>query len=125
MADTKNAPVTDDEGWEEVKVDLGTEWDFEKYGDLVAIYMGPKEIELPEEKQTINADGTKREKALVHEFAVRDTGEQVFIWGSYQIDLAMTDPGMGDEVKIKFEGYRDFDGGSKRVKQYKVFTKKR
>jgi len=119
MAD--KTPVTEDEGWEQVSTDLGTEWDFDKYGDLVGYFLGPKEIDLPEKSRR---DG--RTKATIWEFALVDSGEQVFLWDSHQLATAMTEPGMGDLVKVQFGGYRKFDSseGPRQVKQYKVLLKR-
>jgi len=116
-------PEVQDEEWEDVSVGLGTEWDFEKRGILTGYYMGPKEIPLPEKAR----EKTGRETAMVHEFAEKETGEAVFIWDSYQLALAMTEPGVGDLVRVEFQGRDSFTGddGPRQVKRYKVSMKKR
>ncbi len=120
MAD--KTPVQTEDDWEQVSTDIGTEWDFDKGGDLVGYFLGPKEIDLPEKAQR---DG--RTKAIIWEFALQDSGEQVFLWDSHQLSNAMTDPGIGDLVKVQFGGYRQFNSadGPRQVKQYKVFLKKK
>lgn len=124
MADSKttNPPVEDDE-WEDVKTGLGTEWDFDKRGMLTAYYMGPREVELPEKSQ----EKTGRATATIYEFATVADGEQVFLWESYQLAQALTEPGMGDMVRIQFLGEETFSGsdGPRRVKKYKVQIKKK
>jgi len=113
--------TTDSDDWEEQQIGFGEEWDFEKNGDLIGTFIGNKEIDLPERSQR---DG--RTTAKIWEYMLDDTGEIVFLWDSHQLAEAMTKPGTGDKVKIKFEGYRKFDGsdGPRQVKQYRLWTKK-
>ena len=117
---TDDTPVDDDD-WEDVKTGLGTEWDFDKNGTLTGYYVGPREVELPE------GNATGRPTAMIHEFATIEGGEQVFIWESYQLAQALTEPGHGDLVRISFLGEESFKGkdGPRRVKKYKVQMKKR
>jgi hypothetical protein len=108
---------TPEEEWEEISTGIGEQWDFDKNGDLIGTFLGAENIELKEPR----ADG--KTTALAWRFAT-DSDELVFIWDSYQLGLAMTEAGSGDRVKIHFDGYREFDNGSRRIKQYKVFMKK-
>jgi hypothetical protein len=110
---------TEDE-WEDVKVGIGDQWDFETQGVLIGHIVGKFPIDLPERSWSQNPDGTTRKVADAWKFALRDTGEEVFIWDSYALSDALTEPGFGDLVRIQFEGYKDFDNGKKRVKKYKV-----
>ena len=122
MADPKttDVPVDDDE-WEDVKTGLGTEWDFDKRGTLTAYFIGPREVQLPEK------DASGRTVAMIYEFATVADGEQVFIWESYQLAQALTEPGSGDIVRISFLGEEPFKSkdGPRRVKKYKVQMKKK
>jgi len=113
--------TTTDDGWEEISVGAGDEWDFDKNGPLIGNFIGTQEIDLPEHSQR---DG--RTTAKIWQFALEGTGELVFIWDSFQLGEAMTKPGSGDLVRISFEGYKSFTGtdGPRQVKQYKVAMKK-
>lgn len=118
-----NPSPTDDEGWETVETGLGEEWDFDKNGPLVGTIIGTREVDLPEHKWTEQADGI-RKTAKAWTFQTGDTGEEVFLWESYQLTEKLKDVGTGDAVRIFFEGMREIDGGRRRVKQYKVQTRK-
>lgn len=115
-----------EEEWEEVKIGLGEEWDFEKNGDLIGTLVGAKNIDLPEHSWGTGPDGEVRKTAGVWEIA-NDNGEIFFIWDSYQLTEALTDFGRGDRIKVHFDGYRKFDskGGPRQVKQYRVFGPKK
>ncbi len=123
MAPSDKTDVPVDDEWDEVSVGIGTEWDFDKRGVLIGYYMGPKEIPLPPK----SVEKTGNTVATVHEFATKDEGEAVFLWDSYQLALAMTEPGMGDLVRIEFMGREAFTGddGPRQVKRYKVSMKKK
>lgn len=113
-----------DEGWETVESGLGEEWDFDK-GPLVGTAIGVEIIELPERSWTENSDGTIRKDAKAWKFNLADDGSEVFIWESYQLTEKLKDVGPGDAVRIFYEGQREIDGGKRRVKQYKVQTRKK
>jgi hypothetical protein len=125
--ETEAAPVADTDEWDEVTTGLGTEWDFDKDGVLVAIYQGTKEVAIAEEKQQTNEDGSKRTHALAHTFATVSSGELVFVWGSALLDEAFTEIGFDDKVKVEFQGRENFtagDGKPRQVKRYRVHKAK-
>ncbi len=123
MAKEPVAPTTDDE-WEEVQVGIGDEWDFQK-GDLVGTFLQARIIDLPEQSQTRQDDGTIRDKATIFEFALDDpAGEVVFLWESYQISEGLKDATSGSRIKIHYEGMQEIQNGARRVKKYKFFVKK-
>jgi hypothetical protein len=122
MAKNPTTP-SEEEEWEEVQSGLGEQWDFEA-GPMIGYMIGKFPIELPEKSWTKNDDGSIRKVADAWKFALRDTGEEVFIWDSFQLSEALTNPGSGDLVRISFDGYREFDNGRRRVKKYKVALKK-
>lgn len=112
-----------EEEWETVKVGIGREWDFDKDGKfLVGIYQGPQDIEIAPEKQQKNDDGTMRTSAKAHIFATVPDGEQVFLWGSHELDGGMDEIGHSEKVRISFLGRESFtsDAGPRQVKRYKV-----
>ena len=114
--------IDDDEDWETATADIGTEWNFEKDGDLIGTWVGKETIDLPEHSQRVNErTGEIRDKAEIYQFRL-DNGEEVFIWASHQIDAAMAKPGLYDRVKIHFKGYKSFTGkqGPQQVKEYEV-----
>lgn len=120
MASEALASSTQDEEWEDVKVGLGRGWDFEKDGDLVGLYLGLSEVPIKEENRKGDDD---RESATAHSFGLLDgSGEIVFVWGSYELDLAMTEIGVDDKVKIHSLGVEQFksDDGPRQVKRYRV-----
>jgi hypothetical protein len=104
------------EEWEDVRVGLGREWDFDKDGKfLVAVYQGPTEVDLP--------DDPERDKATAHQFLLLDeTGEIVFLWGSHELNSKMDEIGHSEKVRISFLGRDSFtsDTGPRQVKRYKV-----
>lgn len=119
MADEAMAGVNTEDEWEEVRVGLGRQWDFDKEGDLTALYVGIGEVALAEDKR--GDDG--RDKANYHSFGLLDgSGEIVFIWGSYELDNAMTEVGVNDKVRISSLGRESFssDSGPRQVKRYRV-----
>lgn len=120
MAAEALATSPQDEEWEDVKVGLGRGWDFDKDGDLVGIYLGVNEVPIKEENRRGDDD---RESAKAHSFGLQDgSGEIVFVWGSYELDLAMEEIGVDDKVKIHPLGVEQFnsDTGPRQVKRYRV-----
>lgn len=124
MAKEDTGNLAEKDEWEEVQVGMGEEWDFEKNGDLVGTFLQARIIELPEKSWTKQEDGEIRKTSTIFEFALDGTGEQVFIWESYQVVEGMKDATTGTRVKVQFTGVKDFDGGKRRVKQYKFFIAK-
>lgn len=118
----KDTPVEEEE-WEDVAAGIGEQYNFDQ-GPLIGYLIGKQKMDLPERSWSTNPDGSIRKEADVWRFALRDTGEEVFIWDSYALSEALTEPGSGDLVRIVFEGTRDFDNGKKKVKKYKVSVKK-
>jgi hypothetical protein len=120
MADEALASTTENEEWEDVQVGLGRGWDFDKDGDLVGLYLGVNEVPIKEENRRGDDD---RETAKAHSFGLLDnSGEIVFVWGSYEMDLAMSEIGVDDKVKIHLLGVEQFssDSGPRQVKRYRV-----
>ena len=109
-----------EEEWEDVKVGLGRGWDFDKDGDLIGVYLGVNEVPIKEENRRPDDD---RESATAHSFGLLDgSGEIVFVWGSYELDLAMAEIGVDDKVKIHPLGVEQFksETGPRQVKRYRV-----
>lgn len=128
MADKAMADAAANEEWETVSVGLGTEWDFEKSGPLVGFYKGTQDVELSEEKQKqAAAQGNPRKTATAHQFTKGNDGEEVFVWGSHELDKAMEEIGVDEKVRITFLGIEQFkaDDGPRQVKRYKVERSKR
>lgn len=102
----------DADAWETINVGLGREWDLEHDGVLIGtfLYQGEKEVE---DKQN---GGTRMTQYYQFEIA----GETRFIWGSYQIDLGMTEYNVGDTARIEYLGTENFSGdrGPQQVKNY-------
>ena len=127
MAGTKEADAAVDETtaapepsatgdeWEDVKVGLGKEHDFER-GPLVAFFVGRESVDLREPRE----DGATTADAFI--FAVVETGEQCFAWGSYELREALAQVGPGDKVRIEYLGTESFSGskGPQNVKRFKV-----
>lgn len=123
---TEEAPPADDvtdspggEEWEDVKVGLGKEWDFgsgvgEDSRPLVAFYIDTADVTLENDPD--------RDTARAQLFALADTGEQVFLWDSYELSTALEQVNTGDKVRITFLGRDSFTGqdGPRQVKRYKV-----
>jgi len=118
-AQTTPEPVTgDDEEWEDIRLGLGDEWDFEALGPLTGNFLGSTTQMVDDREQT------------VYQFAPMDEPERVvFVWGSNQLDLAFAaDPNgnplihVGDKVRIIFLGRQQFtsDEGPRQVKRYRV-----
>lgn len=108
-----------EEEWESVQIGLGKEWDLEKDGPLIAIYVDSTEIALENDKD--------RSSAKARIFAMPDTGEQVFLWDSYELAVALEQVGAGEKVRVTFLGRDSFSGddGPRQVKRYKVERSKR
>lgn len=125
MAKEPANPLLEDD-WEEISTGIGNEWDFNVHGGtLIATYEGVEFMDIPEEKQRENADGTMRTRAKVFRFVTADSGESVFLWESHQLNEAFEDVNEGDLVKVQFDGYKSFTGsdGPRQIKQYKVSRK--
>jgi hypothetical protein len=124
MAKEPTSAVDTEDEWEIVQAGMGEQWDFDK-GPMIGYMIGKFPMELPERSWSENPDGTTRKTADFWKFALKETGEEVFIWDSYALSEALTEPGSGDLVRIVYEGQRDFDGGKKRVTKYQVSVKKK
>lgn len=114
------------EEWEDVRVGLGRGWDFSKDGELTALYVGPMEVELKEPQK--QDDGTLRNSAKAHQFGLVDgSGEIVFLWGSYELDNALTEVGTNDKVKVMELPRESFtsDSGPRQVRRFRVQRAKR
>lgn len=100
--------------WEDINVGLGTEHDVEEKGPLVGIYVETQNVTI-QDKQTQEARPTN-----AHIFDVN--GQRMFIWGSYNLDLAMNEISQLDRVRVEFIGRNNFTGdkGPQQIKQYRV-----
>jgi len=113
MADA--AMADSEEEWEEVRVGLGKEWEFTNDKPLVGIYLALERVELPNDPE--------RDDATVHQFLLTDeSGEIVFLWGSHNLDAALTEIGAGDKVRITYLGRESFtsEDGPRQIKRYRV-----
>lgn len=121
VADAANADNTSEE-WEEIRVGIGREWDFDKDGALTGIYRGPNDVDLPSYDDSKPESEKNRKSALAQSFGLTDTGEIVFVWGSYELNEALTEVGVDDKVMIDFLGRESFtsEDGPRQVKRYSV-----
>lgn len=105
-----------EEQWEDVKTGLGREHDFERSDVLTGFYIGPERVELSIPRE----DGTNEATAFI--FADVETGEQVFVWQSHELSVALEQVSFGDKVRITYLGRENFTGqnGPQQVKRYKV-----
>lgn len=116
------APEQDE--WDEIRIGLGEEWDFDQDGPLTGHFLGSTTQEI-EDKRT----GEMR-VVNVHQFApVGDPDAVVFLWGSSQLDAAMASDlvRQGDKMRITFLGIDQFtsDDGPRQIKRYRVQAAKR
>jgi hypothetical protein len=118
-ADVENVAASTNE-WETVVVGLGDEWDFERNGSLVGNYLGTTTVET-----------TKVDSGEATAFRFRVGNDDVFVWGSSEIERAFSrkipdtdDPiiALGDRVKIDYLGIDQFTGakGPMQIKRYRV-----
>lgn len=118
-------PVADsaDEGWEDIKVGLGEEWDTEYLGPITGVFMGMETIDVPDSNSP-DPDAVRSTNAYRIEVA-GDEQPNRFVWGSYNLDLAMKEIEVGDQVRISFVGRNTFKGdkGPQTVKTYRVQKK--
>lgn len=116
MAETKTeaADAAAADEWEDVQIGLGREWDFDKNGALIAYYVDKTSVPLE--------DDADRTEAAARIFALEDTGEQVFLWDSYELATALDQVSQGRKVRIEFLGIDPISGkaGPRQVKRYKV-----
>lgn len=119
---TKVEPTADEiEQWEDIKVGLGREWDLEHEGPIVGTFVGMETLDV-EDRQN---GGTRKTNA--YRIEVSDGGDpNRFIWGSYNIDLAMAEINHGDTVRIEYLGIDNFQGdkGPQQVKTYRIQRRK-
>lgn len=117
--------------WADLAGGLGEEWDFESQGPLVARYLGTatQQVERKDRAgEPVMVDQT------VYQFepldpAIAAETPIVFLWGSYQLDAAMTQiapdgqtaiiPGQS-AVRIAYLGEAMIRGGRQRLKRYRV-----
>lgn len=108
--------------WEDIKVGLGEEWDLED-APITGVFMGMETLEVPD----TNNPGSTRE---TNAYRIEVAGDQFpnrFIWGSYNLDLAMKEVQVGDMVRVTYIGtnsFKDDNGRPKSVKAYRVQKKK-
>lgn len=114
-------PVDDSE-WEDIKVGLGEEWDTQTDGPITGVFMGMETLEVPD----TNHPGSMRETAAYRIEIATDPMPNRFVWGSYNLDLAMKEIQVGDLVRITYIGENKFkgkDGQPQTVKTYRVQRK--
>lgn len=122
MANPKrDVPATNgtaDGEWEDIKVGLGDEWNFDS-GPLVGSYLGTEEMELkaPDTESGIRVN-------QVHSFNPEgeDADRIVFVWGSAILDKAFEQIEVGARVRVTFLGIDSFksDEGPRQIKRYRV-----
>ena len=120
MAKTSTPDLQDalDESWETVSTGIGEEYDAEKDGPLVANFLGTTSKEIVDTEK----ESGKRDQSL-HQFAPKDAPDEVrFIWGSYELDAAMSKVTQGQMCRITFTGRSSFSSkaGPRQIKHYKV-----
>lgn len=107
-----------DEQWEDIKVGLGKEWDLETDGALIGTFVAMQTLQV-EDRQN---GGMRDTNAYTFTDVAGSDDPNRFIWGSYNIDLAMAEINAGDKVRISFTGRDTFTGdrGPQTVKTYRV-----
>lgn len=117
---TADTPTTDsaEEQWEDIKVGLGEEWDLEHEGTITGVFQGMETLDV-EDRQN---GGMRETNAYRIETEEGTKGPNRFIWGSYNLDLAMKEIQVGDTVRVSFVGRNTFTGdkGPQTVKTYRV-----
>lgn len=107
--------------WETVATGLGREWDFDRDGALIGNFLGVQVVE------TTKVDSGEASAYLFRSNA----GEDVFVWGSSEIEKAFartipdTDTpiiAIGDRVRVEFLGRESFTGakGPQQIKRFRV-----
>ena len=114
-------PVADSGEWEDIKVGLGEEWDVEVDGPITGTFMGMETIDVPDS----NNPGAMRATNAYRIEVAEDEQPNRFVWGSYNLDLAMQAIEVGDQVRITFVGRNTFKGdkGPQTVKTFRVQRK--
>lgn len=110
-------PAADADEWEHIATGLGKEWKGDEgAAPLVGYLVGAETVELKEPRE----DGSTQARAFI--FADPETGEQLFVWSSHELDTALVNVNRGDKVRISFLGRDSFSGsdGPRQVKRYKV-----
>lgn len=109
----EEAPTTEQGQWEDVKIGLGREHDFAS-GPLVAFYVDKATVPLENDPD--------RTEAGARIFALEGTGEQVFLWDSYELATALEQVEIGRKVRIEFLGIDPISTseGPRQVKRFKV-----
>lgn len=117
--ESMSAPI-DNDGWEDVAVGLGEEWDLEQDGPIQGIFAAMQTLDVPD---TNRPGETRATNAYQIEVENSDNPNR-FIWGSYNIDQAMKEIQIGDEIRITFLGVNSFKDAKtnvpKQVKTYRV-----
>lgn len=107
-----------DEEWETISTGIGEEWDLETKGPFVGNFIGTTTKEL---KDSDTESGVREQS--VHQFAPKSAPDEVvFLWGSYELDAAMSKIQQGALVRVAFTGIGQFksDQGPRQIKHYKV-----
>lgn len=94
--------------------------------EVVGLYQGANEVEVPDTNATEVADsenhaGPGRRLNLLHEFLEPGATEPFGIWGSAGLNKRMADVRQGALCRIRYEGKVDLSGG-RTARQYRVWT---
>jgi hypothetical protein len=102
--------------WQQLRPGLGREWNFDADGPLVGHWVGEETVPLDPTPQD------PRTEAIALTFAVQGTGEDVFVWQSYELSKALEQAGVGDLLRITMLGRDSFttSDGPRTVKRYRV-----
>ena len=102
--------------WEPLHSGLGREWDLESEGLLIGVWLGRETVPLEP------TENDPRTEACAYKFVVRDTGEEVFVWESYELSRALEGARGGDLLRITLLGRESFtgDSGPRTIKRYRV-----
>lgn len=110
-----------DEQWDTISTGIGEEHPIEER-PLIGNYLGSTTKELKDDE----AESGIREQA-VHQFVPKDAPDEVvFLWGSYELDAAMSKVTQGTLCRVTFTGYGQFksESGPRQIKHFKVQTAK-
>lgn len=118
------------EEWEDIRIGLGDEWDFERDGPLVGRYVATIPDFVVPDMQSREPGATRTTN--VYQFEPdsdsTDTG-LVFVWGSAQLDAAFQseEVRIGDRMRLSYLGVDQFNSadGPRTIKRYRVQVSKR
>lgn len=97
--------------------------------EIVAVYLGGSEVEVParadddDESITVNENGKRVRRAMLHEFQDGEGTEPFGIWGSAVLDKRLADVPPSSRVKIRYDGKQNLEGG-RTARRYRVWVDK-